>query len=239
MFNRKIKQFQNHWLNSIQELKRDAEGLIEWFLIQENHKSSTISSSDIQSHLVELQSAAKVYEAQIEFLVDQIEARNIIKEVTDVLAQLEELLITGDPASTKIESEGSANVNIMEIVSGPVLTQLEIQKVLQMPFKSFAQQITGLSAVAKRYAYIGLLHYFLIEIRNKKIYNFNYLADLADALHNIPEFAAKGFDNFDDEMFWEPLFKKRDQGTKYILEVYLSGLARYHRWSSQLQNANI
>lgn len=237
MFNRKIKEFQKNWLHSVQELGQDVDGLIEWFLIQESHPSSTISSADIQNGVIEFHASLKVYESQLHFLGDRPEAKDFISEVTKSLEQLEDFLVTGGPASSNIIKEGNATVDIDFIIRGMTLTADDIKKVLRMPYDDFSNQLTMIASEAKYYAYIGLVKTYLVDIQNNRIFNFTYLSNLADTLHTIPSFALKDFDQFDDNTFWFPLFKYRDERTQYILEIFISGLAGYFRWKTKQETS--
>lgn len=233
MFNKKLKQFQEHWSQRLYDLRKEAEGLLEWFQVLENHNPTQLNSGEFQDRHNSILAVYNTLELQQSFLPDQPAATELLADVKGVLEMINEALVGERPFDKQFKSTSAAlaaPVSIDDIVKRNVMTIHDVKAVLGLPYSSFIQQVTGQPVEAKRYAYMAVLREFLNEIRKQRIYNFNYLSEVSDDLHNIPEFIAVGFDSFDDDYFWSSIFNKQNEAAHYIVRTYLSGLAGYYSW---------
>jgi hypothetical protein len=233
MFNKRLKLFQEHWASSLNDLRREAEGLLEWFQVLENHAPTQLSSGELQDRYNSIVAVFNTLEAQQHFLPDQPASCRLLAEVKSVLEMVEEAQI-GEKQSaqqkTSSSPAASGSVSIDDIVNRSVMTTHDVNKVLDLSYSTFIKQVADQPLEAKRYAYCALIREFIIEIQNQRIYNFRYLSDLADDLHNIPGFMAGNFQRFDDDYFWDSIFNKHTEATYFIVKTFLSGLSGYYAW---------
>lgn len=232
MFNQKMKLFQHHWFDQLNELKREAEGLMEWYLIQENHEPSQISSGDIQEQQSKILAVYSSLESQLPFLLNQSASKQLLHETKSVLDLLDEAVLSGMPSkviriTTKQNNE--REISIDDIVKAPALTEFQVNLVLDLPYSSFLEQVVIQPLDAKRYAYSALLKGFLVEIQHQRVYSFRYLSEVAVDLHNIPGFLVSGFHGFDDDYFWSDIFQRKSDATRYIVQTFLAGLSGFYR----------
>ncbi|RRJ54816.1 hypothetical protein EHV15_35085 [Paenibacillus oralis] len=233
MFNKKMKLFQEHWTKSLTDLKREAEGLLEWFQVLENHETTQLSSGELQDRYNAVVAVYNTLKAQQDFLPNHPSSIQLLNEVQSVLEMIQETLegkCNIDKLSIPTPFPVSGFVSIDDIAKRTILTIHDVNKVLELSYPTFIEQVSGQPLEAKRYAYSALIREFLLEIRNQRIYNFKYLSDLANALHNIPGFMASDFKQFDDDTFWDSIFNKRTEATNYIVKSFLSCLSGYYAW---------
>lgn len=238
MFNKKLKHFQNHWFEQVNELKSEAEGLMEWLLIQENHKPSPISSGDIEERHNKILAVYDTLESQLPFLLNQSSSEQLLQETKSVIDLLHEASLRDIPREgiTNTAKIYAIDISIDDIVKASVLTTVDVNRVLELPYSSFIEQVVTQPLEAKRYAYSALLKRFMEEIQHQRIYNFRYLSEVADVLHNIPGFLVSGFHLFDDDRFWTGVFHRKSDNTIFIIETFLAGLTGYYKVMRQEQN---
>lgn len=242
MFNKRMKLFQEHWCKHVTDLSDEAEGLLEWFQVQENHEPSQLASGDIQERQNTILTVYNILESQLPFLLNQPASSKLLYEVKSVLDMLQKAMIeenlSAEQRIPSVLASGKDLVSIGDIVKNTVMTTHDVSMVLSLSYSSFINQILDQPFDAKRYAYIVLLREFMVDIQKQRIYNFRYLSEVADDLHNIPGFMASDFKLFDDDIFWKSIFNKRTEATRYIVKTFLSGLSGYYRWLRGIRRSN-
>jgi hypothetical protein len=238
MFNKKMKQFEKHWIESVQDLHKEALGLLEWYLSQEEHVHSQVNSGDIQTRYNELDGSLNVFRNQLLVMPDYLKAYAKVDEVNNVLQELKDFMDNPRDIPAQAEQQNFTDSIIEDLFINDSLSGIDLAKIMHLPYEVFITQIQALPVQAKHYAYTAVARQFFLETQNMKIYNFKYLAELADDTHNLPAFIFRDMTGFDDSYFWKSIYRPGSRTKHFLIKTFITGLWGYYRWKQRTENEN-